>query len=45
LVQLIYETAFNNYRLGYGAALSWVLFGIVAIFVLAQYALLRRSTV
>jgi multiple sugar transport system permease protein len=45
LVQYIYETAFNNYRLGYGAAMSWMLFIIVATFALAQYRLLRRSTV
>lgn len=45
LVQYIYETAFNNYRLGYGAAMSWMLFAIVAIFALVQYQFLRRSTV
>jgi multiple sugar transport system permease protein len=44
LVQYIYETAFNNYRLGYGAAMSWMLFAIVAIFALVQYRFLRRST-
>jgi len=26
LVQYIYETAFNNYRMGYAASLSWLLF-------------------
>ncbi|AIE87128.1 sugar ABC transport system, permease protein [Fimbriimonas ginsengisoli Gsoil 348] len=44
LVQYIYETAFNNYRLGYGAAMSWMLFAVVAIFALIQYGFLRRST-
>lgn len=44
LVQYIYETAFNNYRLGYGAAMSWMLFAIVAIFALVQYRFLRKGT-
>ena len=44
LVQYIYETAFNNYRLGYGAAMSWMLFAIVAVFALVQYRFLKRST-
>jgi multiple sugar transport system permease protein len=43
LVQYIYETAFNFYRLGYGAAMSWILFAIVAAFALVQYGFLRRS--
>jgi multiple sugar transport system permease protein len=45
LVQYIYETAFNNYRLGYGAAMSWMLFAVIAAFALLQYRFLRRSTV
>ena len=36
VVQYIYETAFNNYRLGYGAAMSWLLFVIIAVFSLAR---------
>ena len=44
LVQYIYETAFNNYRLGYGAAMSWLLFAVIAVFALVQYQFLRRST-
>lgn len=36
VVQYIYETAFNNYRLGYGAAMSWLLFVIIAVFSLIQ---------
>ncbi len=43
LVQYIYETAFNNYRLGYGAAMSWLLFAVVATFALVQYRFLKRS--
>ncbi|HWD38272.1 MAG TPA: sugar ABC transporter permease [Fimbriimonas sp.] len=43
LVQYIYEMAFNNYRLGYGAAMSWLLFLVVAVFALVQYRFLRRS--
>jgi len=45
LVQYIYETAFNNYRLGYGAAMSWLLFAVIATFALVQYRFLRRSAV
>lgn len=44
VVQYIYETAFNNYRLGYGAAMSWLLFAVIAILALAQFRLLRRNT-
>jgi multiple sugar transport system permease protein len=44
-VQYIYETAFNNYRLGYGAAMSWMLFAVIAVFALVQYAFMRRSAV
>jgi multiple sugar transport system permease protein len=43
VVQLIYETAFNTYRLGYGAALSWLLFLMIAVFSLVQYRILRRA--
>ena len=44
LVQYIYETAFNDYRLGYGAAMSWLLVVIVAAFACLQYRFLRRGT-
>jgi len=44
VVQYIYETAFNNYRMGYGAAMSWMLFSVIAVFALVQYRFLRRST-
>lgn len=43
VVQYIYETAFNNYRLGYGAAMSWLLFLIIAVFALLQYRVLRKG--
>lgn len=42
LVQYIYETAFNNYRMGYAAALSWLLFVIIGVFSLIQFRLLRE---
>jgi multiple sugar transport system permease protein len=44
VVQLIYETAFNQYRLGYAAALSWLLFALIAAFVMLQVLFLRRPT-
>jgi multiple sugar transport system permease protein len=43
VVQYIYETAFNTYRLGYAAAMSWLLFGIIAAFSVLQYRFLRSS--
>jgi multiple sugar transport system permease protein len=42
VVQYIYETAFNQYRMGYGAALSWLLFLLIASFAFIQNRLLRR---
>ncbi|HZT44116.1 MAG TPA: sugar ABC transporter permease [Chthonomonadaceae bacterium] len=42
MVQYIYETAFNNYRMGYAAAMSWLLFALIAGFSLAQVRLLRE---
>ncbi len=42
LVQYIYETAFNNYRMGYAAALSWLLFLVIALFSVLQFRLLRE---
>jgi multiple sugar transport system permease protein len=42
LVQYIYETAFNNYRMGYAAALSWLLFLVIAAFSFAQFRLMRE---
>jgi multiple sugar transport system permease protein len=43
LVQYIYETAFNNYRLGYGAAMSWMLFAVIAVLALVQFRILRKG--
>ena len=43
MVQLIYETAFNQYRLGYAASLSWLLFAMIGVPVLVIVFLLRRS--
>jgi multiple sugar transport system permease protein len=43
LVQYIYETAFNNYRMGYAAALSWLLFLVIACFSFLQFRLLREK--
>jgi cellobiose transport system permease protein len=40
----IYETTFtNNYNVGRGAAISWVLFLVIMIFALVNFALVRRS--
>ena len=41
MVQYIYETAFRSYRLGYGSAMSWLLFVVIAVFALAQFRLMR----
>lgn len=42
VVQLIYDTAFADYRLGYGAAISWLLFLMIAGFSMIQHRLIRR---
>ena len=42
LVQYIYETAFNAYRLGYGAAMSWLLFAVIAVVAVVQFRLARE---
>jgi multiple sugar transport system permease protein len=42
LVQYIYEVAFNQYRMGYGAAMSWLLFLAIAMFSFLQFRLLRE---
>ncbi|GAA3457192.1 carbohydrate ABC transporter permease [Dactylosporangium matsuzakiense] len=40
----IYETTFsNNFNVGRGAAISWLLFLIILIFALINFALVRRS--
>jgi len=43
LVQYIYETAFTKYRMGYGAAMSWLLFVVIAIFSIVQFKFLRQK--
>ncbi len=43
LVQYIYDTAFNNYRMGYAAAISWLLFLVVAVFSALQFRLMRSK--
>ena len=43
MVQYIYETAFNNYRMGYAAALSWLLFAVIALFSALQFRLMREK--
>jgi ABC-type sugar transport system permease subunit len=42
LVQYVYETSFLNYHLGYGAAMSWILFLIIAVFSVLQFRVLRE---
>lgn len=43
LVQYIYETAFNNYRMGYGAAMSWLLFVAIAIFSILHFRIMKED--
>ena len=43
LVQYIYDTAFNNYRMGYAAAISWLLFLVIAVFSVIQFRLMREK--
>ena len=43
LVQYIYDTAFNNYRMGYAAAISWLLFLVIAAFSIIQFRLMREK--
>jgi len=43
LVQYIYETAFNFYRMGYGAAMSWLLFLVIAVFSIMQFRIMREK--
>ena len=42
LVQYIYETGFNYFRMGYSAAMSYVLFLIIMVVSVVQYAILGR---
>ena len=43
VVQYIYETAFNNYRLGYAASISWILAAITMIFGAFQFLMIRKG--
>ena len=43
LVQYIYDTAFSFYRMGYGAAMSWLLFVVIAVFAFLQFRVLREA--
>lgn len=43
MVQYIYETAFNHYRMGYGAAMSWLLFVVILLFGMLQFWLAREK--
>jgi multiple sugar transport system permease protein len=43
LVQYIYETAFRNYRMGYGSAMSWLLFLVIAVISAVQFAFNRKG--
>lgn len=42
LVQVIYETAFGGYRMGYSAAMSWLLFLLIAPVSYIQYRAMRE---
>lgn len=43
LIQYIYETAFQKNKLGYAAAMSYVLFGILLVLSLAQMLIQKRG--
>lgn len=43
LVQYIYENGFKYFKMGYSAAMSYVLFAIILLVSLAQYLLLDRK--
>ena len=43
LVQYIYETSFNFYRMGYGAAMSWMLFAVIAVACVLQFFITRET--
>ncbi|MFB6726468.1 carbohydrate ABC transporter permease [Kribbella sp. NPDC056345] len=39
----MYETAFQRFQYGYGAAIAWALFGLIVIFSLVNLLLVRRA--
>jgi multiple sugar transport system permease protein len=43
MMQYIYEKAFNDYRLGYGSAMSWLLFVVIAAFSILQFRLFKEK--
>lgn len=43
VVEFLYEQGFVNFKFGYGAAISWALFGVILIFSLANLVLVRRT--
>lgn len=42
IMHYIYESAFNFYRMGYGAAMSWILFVVIIVFSLLQFRTFRE---
>ncbi|MEI7576776.1 MAG: sugar ABC transporter permease [Armatimonadota bacterium] len=42
-VQYIYEIAFQQYRLGYAAAISWMLTAVIMVFGVIQFVAMRRN--
>ena len=42
LIQYIYETGFSYFRMGYSAAMSYILFAIIMAISVIQYAVLGR---
>jgi multiple sugar transport system permease protein len=42
MVQYLFETAFGNYRMGYGATLSWLLFLVTGLLSLVVVRLMRE---
>lgn len=43
VVQYMFETAFNGYRFGYGAAISWLLFAAILVFSSIQARVLKSQ--
>jgi len=45
MVQHIYETGFQYYRMGEASAIAWVLFAVIMVFTLAQFKVLSKQTI
>src|SRR5205085_1355768 len=43
LALYVFESAFNFYRMGYGSAMSWILFLIIVVYSPIQYRVLRMN--